>query len=92
MVYYLRRPIFEEYDAEAMARRFRSPGRVLCLMTKRDYDKLMEYRDLKLSVLDRRARLVTQLRVLLNPEEAGDQDLLLVSDDPKPGQQGRIIQ
>ena len=92
MVYYLRRPIFEEYDAEAMARRFRSPGRVLCLMTKRDYDKLLEYRDLKLSVLDRRARLVTQLRVLLNPEEAGDQDLLLVSDDPKPGQQGRIIQ
>jgi 4-amino-4-deoxy-L-arabinose transferase-like glycosyltransferase len=92
MVYYLRRPIFEEYDADGMVHRFQSPRRVLCVMTKPDYDYLVGSRHLTLYLWDHRLRLVTRLRGLLERNRAGDQELLLVSNRPKPEKGGRISQ
>jgi 4-amino-4-deoxy-L-arabinose transferase-like glycosyltransferase len=82
MVFYLRRPIFEEYDPDAMVRRFQSPRRVLCLMTERDYDYFAGTRDLILYVLDRRPRLTTRLRGVFNQSDPGEQEMLLVSNKP----------
>ena len=84
MVYYLRRPIFEENDAGGMVQRFQSPRRVLCVIPKPDYDYLVENRNVTLYLWDHRPRLVTQLRRLLERNSASDQDLLLVSNRPKP--------
>jgi hypothetical protein len=88
MVYYLRRPIFEEYDAGGIEQRFQSPRRVLCIMTKPDYDYLVRTRTLY--VWDHRPRLTTQLRDFLGRSRAGNQDLLLVSNRPKPEKGGRV--
>ena len=90
MVYYLRRPIFEEYDAGGMAHRFQLPRRVLCLMTKPDYDYLVGSRNLTLYIWDHRPRLVTQLRSLLERNQVSNQDLFLVSNRPKPEKGGRV--
>jgi len=82
MVYYLQRPIFEEFDPDAMVERFRSPATVYCLLSEKDYNYFVGKRDLVLYVHDRRPRLVSQLRHLLNVEEGIEQELLLVSNRP----------
>jgi len=92
MVYYLRRPIFEESDMGGMVHRFQSPRRILCVMTKPDYDYLVGTRNLTLYLWDQRPRIVTQLRVLLEPNRASNQDLLLVSNLPKSKKEGRLSQ
>jgi 4-amino-4-deoxy-L-arabinose transferase-like glycosyltransferase len=90
MVYYLRRPIFEEFDADSMVRRFQSPGRVFCIMTEQDHNYFVGTRDQILYVLDRRPRLITRLRSLLDDRSWAEQELLLVSNQPalEPGTRG----
>ena len=90
MVYYLRRPIFEEFDAGRMEQRFQSSQRVLCIMIKPDYDYLVRSQNLTLYVWEDRPRLTTQLRDFLGRSRAGNRDLLLVSNRPKPGRGGRV--
>ena len=85
MVFYLRRPIFEEFDANAMARRFQSAARVFCILTERDYTQFVGERDLILYILGRRPRLATQLRYLWNEESWSEQELILVSNRPETG-------
>ena len=87
MVYYLRRPIFEEFDPDAMVRRFQSEKTVFCALTEQDYNYFVGRRDLILYILDRRPRLITQLRLLLNEDSWAAQELLLVSNRsiPEPG-------
>ncbi len=82
MVYYLRRPIFEEFDADAMVRRLQSPQRVFCIMTEQDQNYLAGTRDQILYILDRRARLVTRLRGLFDQNSWAQQELVLVSNRP----------
>jgi hypothetical protein len=82
MVFYLRRPIFEELDAEAMVRRFQGQRRVFCVLTEQDHNYFVAQRDLVLYVLDRRERLVTQFRALLDENRAIGQELLVVSNRP----------
>jgi hypothetical protein len=90
MVYYLRRPIFEEFDADSMVRRFQSAGRVFCIMTEQDHNFFVGTRDQILYVLDRRPRLITRLRGLLDDRSWAEQELLLVSNRPtlEPGPRG----
>ena len=83
MVYYLRRPVFEESETDAMVRRFKAGKRVFCIMTERDYDYLVGDRDLVLYVLDRRPRLVTSLSALLGGgRNMAERELLVVSNRP----------
>ena len=82
MVFYLRTPVFEEFDADAMVRMFLGPRRIFCIMTERDYDFFVGRRDLILYVLDRRPRMATQLRAIFNPDRWLGEELLLVSNRP----------
>jgi 4-amino-4-deoxy-L-arabinose transferase-like glycosyltransferase len=84
MVYYLRRPVFEEFDPDAMVNRFQSNKTVFCILTEEDYNYFVGRRDLILYVLDRRARLITQLRYLLDEDSWPARELLLVSNRPTP--------
>ena len=82
MVFYLRRPIFEEFDGESMVRRFQDRRPVFCILTEQDYNYFVGQKDLVLYVLERRPRLITQLRVLLDETLWPTQELLLVSNQP----------
>ena len=82
MAFYLRRPIFEEFDPEAMARRFQSQDRVYCLLTEKEYNHFVGSEDIILYILDRRPRLMANMRVLLGQESWAEQELLLVSNRP----------
>jgi 4-amino-4-deoxy-L-arabinose transferase-like glycosyltransferase len=82
MAFYLRRPIFEEFDADAMVRRFGAGARVYCILTEADYNYFVGSRDLILYVLDRRVRLLTQLRALVDRESWAGQELVLVCNRP----------
>jgi 4-amino-4-deoxy-L-arabinose transferase-like glycosyltransferase len=82
MVYYLRRPVFEEFDPDAMVRRFTSSKSIFCVVTENDYNYFVGSRDLILYVLDRRPRLITQFRFLLDDELWAGNELLLVSNRP----------
>ena len=62
MVFYLGRPVFEEFDADRMIDRFRSGKRVFCVMSGEDLGYFVGNRGLSLYVLDRRPRLTTRLR------------------------------
>ncbi len=91
MVYYLRHPIFEEFDADAMVRRLQSPQRVFCLMTEQDQNYLVGTRDQILYILDRRVRLVTRLSGLFDQNSWAQQELVLISNRPSgesPGARG----
>jgi len=80
MVFYLQRPIFEEFDPDSMTARFRGPGRVFCLLSEQDHNHFVGQRDLILYVLERRKRLATNIRSLLNENARIAQELLLVSN------------
>lgn len=82
MVFYLRRPIFEDLDEGSMVRRLQGPARVFCIMTERDYSYFVAQRDLILYILDRRERLVTQLRAMSDRRSAVGQELVAVSNRP----------
>jgi 4-amino-4-deoxy-L-arabinose transferase-like glycosyltransferase len=82
MVYYLRRPIFEENNADRMRRRFESGRRVFCVLTERDYEYFRSVGGVDLHVLDRRARLDMRLRSLIRSGSPAGETLLLVSNRP----------
>jgi 4-amino-4-deoxy-L-arabinose transferase-like glycosyltransferase len=82
MVFYLRKPIFEEFDADSMVRRFQSKERVFCIMSEQDENYFVGSRDQILYILDRRVRLVTRLRGLFDQSSWADQELVLVSNRP----------
>jgi 4-amino-4-deoxy-L-arabinose transferase-like glycosyltransferase len=81
MVYYLRRPIFQESSYDKMMQRFQSDRRVFCILTERDYasfaDKIPGLR-----ILDRHSRFSVRLRTLLNAGYFAGEELLLVSNQP----------
>ena len=73
-----------EFDPDAMVKRFQSNKTVFCILTEEDYNYFVGRRDLILYVLDRRARLITQLRYLLDEDSWPARELLLVSNNPTP--------
>ncbi|MBN2241276.1 MAG: glycosyltransferase family 39 protein [Acidobacteria bacterium] len=82
MVFYLKRPIFEEYDAASMIGRFQSGNPVFCVLTARDHAFFTENFDLDLPVLDRSPRFSIKLKMVLNGGYAPGEELLLVSNRP----------
>ena len=79
MVYYLRRPIFQEYSHEQMVLRFQSDRRVFCILSEKDYDYFTN-RGLKIYILDRHSRFAVRLATLLNEGYTPGEDLLLVTN------------
>jgi hypothetical protein len=86
MAFYLRRPIFEEFDADSMTRRFLGNQRVFCILTREDYSYFVKRRNLLLYIIDRRPRLMMQLGRLIQKEGRVEQELVLASNRP-PGEQ-----
>jgi 4-amino-4-deoxy-L-arabinose transferase-like glycosyltransferase len=82
MVFYLRRPIFEELEPGEMVRRFQSPKRVFCLMSESERRHLSGAGDLALYVLDRRPQLISRLRELTDEKSRMERELVLVSNQP----------
>ncbi len=82
MVFYLRRPVFEENDAEGMRRRFESGRRVFCILSERDYALFARSGGAALYVLDRRPRLALRMRSLLRSGGFPEEQMLLVSNRP----------
>jgi len=78
-VYYLRRPIFQEYSHEQMVLRFQSDRRVFCILSEKDYDYFTN-RGLKIYILDRHSRFAVRLATLLNEGYTPGEDLLLVTN------------
>jgi len=83
MPYYLRRPIYEENDAEEMVRRFQSAQRVLCILTEKDYRYFVGQKRLILHIWDRRVYFTIRLRALLDGRRSSE-SLVLVSNKPYP--------
>jgi 4-amino-4-deoxy-L-arabinose transferase-like glycosyltransferase len=82
MVYYLRRPIFEEYDAEEMKRRLQSENRIFCILAEKDYNYFADNADLEIYILDRNPRFSVRLGTLLNAGYFAGEELLLISNRP----------
>ncbi len=82
MVFYLKQPIFEEYDVEGMKRRFLSGKRVFCILTERDYRYFSDNQDFNLYILDRHARFSIRFGALLNAGYSPGEELLLISNRP----------
>jgi hypothetical protein len=82
MLFYLRRPIFEEWKAERMVRIFESPKRVFCIMSVSDRNYFVNERKLVLHVMDRRPQLVSRIRDLKDEKSRMDRELVLVSNRP----------
>jgi hypothetical protein len=81
MVYYLRRPIFQESSYRQMQRRFQSDRKVFCVLTEKDYAHF-EKNGLKLFILDRHSRFTVKFGALFNSGYALGEELLLVSNRP----------
>jgi 4-amino-4-deoxy-L-arabinose transferase-like glycosyltransferase len=79
MVFYLRRPIFQENDHEQMMLRFRSDKQVFCILREKDYAYFAN-KDFKIYILDRRSSFAVRLGALLNVGSFPGDDLLLVSN------------
>jgi 4-amino-4-deoxy-L-arabinose transferase-like glycosyltransferase len=92
MVYYLRRPIFQESNPERMLRRFRSEKRVFCVLDKRDFGYFSEKQGLNLHILDRHPRFSVRIGTLLNAGYFPGEELFLVSNrsfsQPEPDRSG----
>lgn len=82
MVFYLRQPIFEEYDVEGMKRRLLSEKRVFCILTEKDYQYFSDNKELNLYILDRHARFSIRFSALLNAGYLRGEELLLISNRP----------
>ena len=82
MVFYLRRPIFEECEPELMVRRLQSPKRVFCIMSESDRNYFVGERNLVLYVLDRRPQLVSRFRDFTDEKRRLGRELVLVSNQP----------
>jgi hypothetical protein len=82
MVYYLRRPIFQETDLEQMKRRFQSEKRIFCILNRTDYNYFAADRDLEIYILDRHSGFSIRMGALLNAGHFLGEELLLVSNRP----------
>jgi 4-amino-4-deoxy-L-arabinose transferase-like glycosyltransferase len=82
MVFYLRRPIFEEDNAGQMRRRLKSRKRVFCILSQKAYNSFAESRDLDIYILARRPRFAVRLGALLNAGQTQEEELLLISNRP----------
>jgi hypothetical protein len=82
MAFYLRHPIFEEYDFEGMKRRLQSQNRVFCIMTERDYNYLAENNNLEIHILDMNPNFSIRFGALLKAGYFSEQNLLLISNRP----------
>ena len=83
MVYYLRQPVFEEYDVGAMTRRLQSGKRVFCILAEKDYNYFADKKDLEIYILDRNARFSIRFGALLNSGYFPEEELLLISNRPE---------
>jgi hypothetical protein len=79
MLFYLRRPIFQENGYESMAIRFRSEKRVFCILTEKDYAYFAN-QGLNIYILDRHSRFGMRFGALLSAGYSPGDDLLLVSN------------
>ena len=77
MVYYLRRPIFEEGVYKRMTLRFTSDKRVFCILYERDYNYFIK-KGLNLHILDRHSPFALRLKVLRDSRRSSINDILLV--------------
>ena len=82
MVFYLRRPIFEENNAAAMRQRLLSRKRVFCILSQKAYNSFAESRDLEVYLLARQPRFAVRLGTLLNAGQSQEEELLLISNRP----------
>jgi 4-amino-4-deoxy-L-arabinose transferase-like glycosyltransferase len=82
MVFYLRRPIFQETDFEQMKCRFQSKRRIFCILDERDYNYFADTKDLRIYILDRHSSFSIRLRALLNAGHFLREELLLISNRP----------
>jgi 4-amino-4-deoxy-L-arabinose transferase-like glycosyltransferase len=82
MLFYLRRPIFEEWKSEKMVRIFQSSKRVFCVMSEADRDFFVGSRRLVLHVLDRRPQPVSRFRDIRDAKSRIGRELVLVSNQP----------
>jgi 4-amino-4-deoxy-L-arabinose transferase-like glycosyltransferase len=79
MLFYLRRPIFQENSYERMMIRFRSEKQVFCILAEKDYAYFAN-QGLNIYILDRHSRFGMRLGDLLNAGYFPGDDLLLVSN------------
>jgi len=79
MVFYLERPIFQETEPERMLERFRSPGRVFCVLSRADYEYFLG-RGARLSVLDQGPLFSLRFGDLLDKGKFPGRELILVSN------------
>lgn len=91
MVFYLRRPIFEESDREQMLRRFESSKRVFCVLSREDFAYFVTRSELDLHIVDRRPRFALRFRDLLNSRSFSGEELLLVSNRPQDERWGETM-
>jgi 4-amino-4-deoxy-L-arabinose transferase-like glycosyltransferase len=82
MVYYLRRPIFQESSTERMLQRFQSGKHVFCILDERDYKYFAKTKNLSIHILSRHPRFSVRLGTLLNAGYFPEEELLLVSNRP----------
>jgi 4-amino-4-deoxy-L-arabinose transferase-like glycosyltransferase len=81
MVYYLRRPIFEESDDKRMTGRFRSNKRVFCIIAEKHYS-YFTHKGVQLFILDRHSPFAIRLGSMLDSGRSSGDDLLLVCNQP----------
>jgi 4-amino-4-deoxy-L-arabinose transferase-like glycosyltransferase len=82
MVFYLRRPIFEENSFDQLEQKLRSGKRVFCILAEKEYNSLVEKKDCRIYVLGRHARLAMRMSALLNAGSFPGEELLLISNRP----------
>ncbi|MDI9613749.1 MAG: glycosyltransferase family 39 protein [Acidobacteriota bacterium] len=79
MVFYLQRPIFQETDPEGMLGRFRSPGRVFCILSRADYEYFLG-RGADLHIIDQGPLFSLRFGSLLQKGKFPGRELILVSN------------
>jgi len=82
MVYYLRRPVFEENSRPHLVKKFRSGKRIFCILTEKDYNYFVGKTSVAVYALDVHSRFALRLRNLMNPARFPGDELFLVSNRP----------
>lgn len=82
MVYYLRRPIFQESNREQMLQRLQSDKQVFCILDERNFSDFSKVENLKIHVLSRNPRFSVRFGTLLNAGYFPEEELLLISNRP----------
>jgi 4-amino-4-deoxy-L-arabinose transferase-like glycosyltransferase len=77
MVYYLRKPIFEESSYKRMMCRFQLNKRIFCIISEKDYSYFTN-KGLKIFILDRHSPFAIRLGAMLDSGRTSGEDLLLV--------------